>query len=615
MLLPDILTIMETQEPFEWKNVRLVPILHNRVEFALEVRHQFASFRPEIVAIEYPPTIGEKLLEGIKRLPLLSVLYYEEDDHTFIYLPIEPTDGQIEAVRLALSQNLPVHFIDRDTEGYPVDRTPMPDPYSIRRIGYWRYCRSFLNEHPGPLPDPQDQLRERAMAYHLQQLNSEGKRVLFVGGLAHFPGLLTYLDEPQVEVIGRKSRDSVMLAHLHGESSREIMTEIPFLAALYERFRDDPHTPEPDRLEAIDGLIEKARKNHLKKDKDEVSVSQLRVFNKFVTNYALLSGFLTPDLYQLLVAARGSVDDNFAYEVWDLATEYPWQTDSPGLPVLRLKGKDLFLDQKRIRFHRYFRTLRKRLVSVPIKRRQKEKFPGEWKRDFKSHTICSHQPEDIIVEGFGDYLKRRALKEKSEDNTRVVPFVSSMMDGIDIRETLRNWKEGTVYVRENIPFKGKVGSAVIVFDPDLPDAAGKESFPWRVTWLGEHNQESDMAFYSTPAGEEVVGPGISRCQYGGFMLTFPPLRVYDIWKDPFFDIARNKSERLLLAALDYSLERHVVYVASIPPSSLCRSFASRMRKKIIYLPIGIFSPITLKKIRQFHVLDGHPVRRYAARYI
>ncbi|GAH81009.1 unnamed protein product, partial [marine sediment metagenome] len=41
----------------------------------------------------------------------------------------------------------------------------------------------------------------------------------------------------------------------------------------------------------------------------------------------------------------------------------------------------------------------------------------------------------------------------------------------------------------------------------------------------------------------------------------------DIWKDLIFDIARNKTERLLLAALDYSLERHVVYVASSPPSS------------------------------------------------
>jgi hypothetical protein len=606
---------MEVQDQFEWKNVRLVPVLHNKLEFALEVRRQFASFHPEIVAIEYPLTIKEKLLQGIKRLPLLSVVYYEEDDHTFVYLPIEPTDGQIEAGRLALSHNLPIHFIDRDTDGYPIDRTPMPDPYSIKKIGYLRYCRSFLSEHPSPLPDPQDQLRERTMAYHLQQLNKGGKRVLFVGGLAHFPGLLTYLDRPQAQVIGRKSRDAVMLAHLHRESSREIMTEFPLFAALYERFRNDAHMPEPDRLKAIDGLIEKARRNHLKKDKEEVSVSQLRVFNKFVTNYALLSGFLTPDLYQLLVAARGSVDDNFAYEVWDLATEYPWQTDSPGLPVLRLKGKDLFLDQKRIRFYRHFRSLRRRLVPLPVRKRQKERFPGEWKGAFKHHTICSYQPEDIVVEGFGDYLKRRALKEKSEDNTRVVPFVSSMMDGIDIRETLRNWKERTVYVRENIPFKGKVGSVVIVFDPDLPDAAGRESFPWRVTWLGEHNQESDMAFYSTPAGEVVIGPGISRCQYGGFMLTFPPLRVYDIWKDPFFDMARNKPERLLLAALDYSLERHVVYVAPTPPSSLCRSFASRMRKKIIYLPIGIFSPITRRKIRQFHVLDGHPVRLYANRYI
>jgi len=606
---------METKELFEWEGVRLVPIVHNRLEFALEVRRQFASFKPEIVAIEYPPTIGEKIVEGIKRLPLLSVVYYEEDDHTFIYLPLEPTDGQVEAARLALSHNLPIHFIDRDTEGYPFDRTPMPDPYSIKRIGYWRYCHSYLKTYPEGLNTPQDQLREKSMAHHLQQLGREGKRVLFVGGLAHLPGLLNYLNKPQVQVIGRKSRDGVMLAHLHRESSREIMTEIPFLAALYERFRGDSTVAEPDRLKAIDQLMDIARKNHLKNNKEEVTVSQQRIFNRFVLNYALLSGFLSPDLYQILVASRGAVDDNFAYEVWDVAIEYPWQTDSPGLPVLRLRGKDIFIDQKRIRFHRHFRTLRRRLVSVPIKRRQKERFPGEWKKGFKGYSICSYQPEDIVIEGFGDYLKKRALKEKAEENSRVVPFVSSMMDGIDIRETIRNLKEAKIYVRENIPLKGKVGSVVFIFDLDLPDAEGKEEFPWRVTWLGEHNQESDMAFYSTPAGEVVIGPGISRCQYGGFMLTFPPLRVYDIWKDPIFDIARNKPERLLLAALDYSLERHAVYVASSPPSSLCRSFASRMGKKIIYLPIGMFSPITLKKMRQFHVLDGHPVRQYANRYI
>jgi hypothetical protein len=170
-------------------------------------------------------------------------------------------------------------------------------------------------------------------------------------------------------------------------------------------------------------------------------------------------------------------------------------------------------------------------------------------------------------------------------------------------------------VKEGRPLRGKVGSVVVIFDPDLGERDGEEHFPWKVTWLGEHDQESDMAFYSTPAGEVMDGPGISRCQYGGFMLTYPPMRVYDIWKDPFFQKARTKPERLLMAAIDYSQEKHVVYVAADPPSGWCVSMAAKLGKKILYLPIGTFSPVTLKKIRRFHVLDGHHVRRYARQYI
>ena len=99
------------------------------------------------------------------------------------------------------------------------------------------------------------------------------------------------------------------------------------------------------------------------------------------------------------------------------------------------------------------------------------------------------------------------------------------------------------------------------------------------------------------------------------MLTYPPLRVYDIWRDPFFDMARNKPERLLMAAIDYSLEKHVVYVAATRPSGWCQTMAARLGKKIIYLPIGTFSPVTLKKIRIVHVLDGHDKREIAKDYV
>jgi len=596
-----------------WKNIRMVPILHNRAEFALEVRREFQAFKPDHVAVEYPDTLKGKIIDGVKRLPLLSVVHYEEKDGAFTYLLLEPTDGQIEAIRLSLSEGIPLHFIDRDTEGYPPDFTPMPDPYAITRIGHLAYCQACIKMARGHAPSPEDTLREKTMAYHLQQLSKTGKRILFVGGLSHVGGILDMLDEPQTQVIGRRVRKGVGLAHLHRDSSREIMGEMPFLAAAYEGGRSGPE--ELDRLKIHSQLIDIARKKHWKKSKEELSHSQIRILNKFARNYAFLTGNLVPGFYQIIVAARGAVDDNFAYEVWERGGDYPWQTEEPGLPVLRLKGEDLFLDNKRIRFHRQLKTLRRRLVPVPVKKRKRERHPDEWRKDFKGLSICSYPPEDVAIEGYGHYLRKKALEIKTEENTRIEPFTCSILDGLDIRETIREWGSGTIYVRAERPLKGKVGSVVVIFDPDFPDREGREDFPWCVTWLGEHNQESDMSFYSTPAGEVMDGPGISRCQYGGFMLTYPPLRVYDIWRDPFFGFARNKPEKLLMAALDYSLEKHVVYVAATPPSGWCRSMAARLGKKIIYLPIGTFSPVTLKKIRQFHVLDGHPVRRYAHDYI
>ena len=600
---------------FRWKNIRFVPILHNRMEFAIEVRRQYKEFRPEHVAIEYPPTLEARIIQGIKRLPYISVVHYEERGGTFVYMLIEPTDGQVEALRLALIDNIPVHFIDRDSEGYPMDRSPMPDPYAITRIGHYNYCQSYLRTHKDDTRTDHDMLREKAMVYRLQELNRKGERIMFVGGLYHLPGILEMLDSPQTEVIGKINRKGVGISHLDRESGRELLTEMPFLSAEYERFRSENEADPPDRVRINNLLIKTAGERYREHDKEELSRAQIRLLNKFARNYALISGGLVPDFYQFVIAARGSVDDNFAYELWDKGSEYPWQTDNPGIPVLRLRGEDLFLDPRHIRFHRRIKTFRRRLVPMPVKKKRREKRVGEWKNAFKGLYICSYPPEDIVIEDYGRHAMKRALEIKSEENSRVVPFESSMMDGIDMRQTIREMDRGKIYVKENRPLRGKAGSLVVIFDPDIPDKGKKEDFPWKVTWLGEHDQESDMSFYSTSAGDVMDGPGISRCQYGGFMLTYPPMRVFDIWKDPYFNMARSKPERLLMAAIDYCLEKHVVYVAATPPSGWCQSMAARNGRKIIYLPIGIFSPVTVKKIRQFHVLDGHHIRRYANQYI
>jgi hypothetical protein len=91
--------------------------------------------------------------------------------------------------------------------------------------------------------------------------------------------------------------------------------------------------------------------------------------------------------------------------------------------------------------------------------------------------------------------------------------------------------------------------------------------------------------------------------------------MFDVWQDRDYAAARSKSELLLLAALDYSREKHLVYAAARPPRSIFRQLASRLGKKIIYIPLGSLSPVKLKKLRIFHILYGNDKRDIAGEYI
>ncbi len=597
-------------------SIHPLPVLHGRMEFAKAVRRKLLAIKPDVVAIELPFQLSDGLKRAVKRLPFLSVLLCENEHDDPLYLLIEPQDALIEAARYAEEENIPLRLVDLEVEGYPRKRQSMPDPLALNSIGYEAYVTAYLEEFSGLEADRFDSLRERYMAYQVHRLTSEFENIAFVFGISHYPRLADILSEPQAAPLAKSQTSRVTLARLHEDSSREVLSEPPFLCAEYEKSRLVPRKLESlNRLNVHHELFEAAVAAHLKKSKERVTTQQKIVFHQFARNYSLVQGYLAPDFYQLVIAARGAVDDNFAYELWEIGSTYPWQDDSPSLPELRISGEDLFLNNKRIHFHRRLRHFRRRLVPAPLRKRPREKRSGQWKEQWTGVNICSYPPEDIAIEGFGHYLKKKAVKILSEENQRVVPFTTSLMDGLNLRETIRNWNEGKIYVNENGPTLGKVGAVVIIFDEDRKENPRDESFPWKLTWLGEHDQESDMALYASPPGEVMVGPGISRCHHGGFMLTYPPFRLLDIWSDPFFDWARTKPERLLMAALDYNLERNVVYVAATPPPSNMKSFADKLGKRILYIPIGTFSPTTLRKMRTFHVLDGHRVRGYATDYI
>lgn len=667
-------------------DLHILPVLHERVEFADAVRLALEVLAPEEVAVELPASLYPHCRKAMDRLPQMSLILYESSSGAPIYLLICPADPLVEAVRWATERGVPVHFVDLDLDTPTVWHERLPDAYAAARLGPGTYYRLVTEKGSLGAAHPVDRLREKGMAFRLRRLIKRGKRMVFVCGMAHAQRIREDLRGPLAEPMDRHERRAVQAFNLHPESLREVLWEAPFVHALYECRRNGlPPEPEgfrPDlegtsagpfrllqggatapwdddraHLEALqwcarrchavsepssDGMtmaellgdeggpipadahllpmdrqralwrwLQRSAYLYNRKTGERLEPWQVHLLMRFSRNYAMMEGRLLPDFFQWVASARACVDENFAYEVWALGCFYPWQREvALDLPTMRVRGEELWLGSRRMRIRPRV-PRRKRPLRFPVRRRKKETRPGEWLEAFDGHALCSYPPEDVVVERFGGYLRSRGVRLLSEEKSRVEPFVSSLLDGIDLRETLRRWHEGKLYVREERRVRGGVGAVVVIFDPD----DGGKGYPYCMTWLGEHSQESDMAFYATPLGDRIVGPGISRCEYGGFVMTYPPRRMWDVWQDPDYAMFRSKPDVLLMAALDYSVDPYVVYVAARPPRSWFHSIAARMGRKIVYLPIGQLSSSTLKRIRVFHVLSGYDKREIAKDYI
>jgi len=662
---------LEQLIPIEVDGIFVLPVLHERVEYADYVRLTVAELAPDAIAVEIPSSLETTWLRGIDRLPQISGLLYETALNRTIYLPIQPADPMVEAARRAREIGATVRCVDLDVDSYADYRDPVPDAYALLRLGLPRTLEAFRAQPRRA--DPNDAGREACMAFNARQMREEGaRRVLLLCGMHHADGVARELGREQATPLTPPRRKNVRLVHLHPECLGEALGEIPFYVATYEARRrgippePDPPPPKPadrdhgafrvlsggrdderggvedsvastaracggqacwpvaldhdkpapmDRVRAQWCLTREAERSLISQAPDEeVARWQRLLLARYTRNLALVSGQLVVDLFDLLAAGRSCVSDNFAWELHRLAVAYPVQVQTAtDLPTVRIRADELYDGVRRLRLQR--RTRRPKQPdwrSLLKRRRRAERFSGEFLEGFDSDAICSYPPEDVLVEEFGQYLRNRGKSILSEEQARVSPFTASVLDGIDVKETIRNWHEGKIMVRELGRAPGDVGCVVVVFDEDRESG---DLFPYLQTWHGEHAQESDMAFYSTDPAQGISGPGICRVTYGGFLLSYPPRRMADVWTDPDYRLAESKPEVLLLAALDYCTERMVVYVAANPPRAILLQLAMRMGLKILYLPLGTLSPSTRRKVRVMHILHGHDKRDIAKEYV
>jgi len=585
-----------------------LPVVPGRLEFAMEVRRRILAERPKVVAVELPATLEEVYLEAIRRLPQISVIFYNDGDaERAVYVPVEPADPFVEAIRSAQEVGAEIVFADPDSTERPHLPDTYPDSYALTSIPLDQYVEAY-RVYPQER-SPEIEQFAQAIAWKLQGADPLA-RVLVVLSLNLLDPVLDAMEHPQAEP-ARRQRDDLRLVNPHPECLGEIAAEYPFLQERYEMFRVERRDPAMvDRLRVQMALYRESEDAYTVNTGEKMHRWQRRLLARYSRNLARTHHDLVAALFDLTIAARSIVDENYAWDVWETASRYSHQQTSSDIETVNISGDEVWLHTKRIRLRRRLPSTKRRMGNLGLKRRKKEQFPGEWATELNGVNICSYPPEDIVIEDFGRFLKKKGKSVLSEERATVEPFTASLLDGIDLRETIRNWHEGKIFVRNVRKMHGEVGSVVAIFDEDRD---GRYSY--MTTWLGEHQNESDMAFYSTPPFDHLVGPGIGRGEEGGVLMNLPARRMYDVWADPDYDFAETKAERLLLAGLDYSIQKYVVYVAAKPPRSVFRNIAARFGRTIVYIPIGQLSPVTMKKIRVVHVLDGYDKREQAKEFI
>ncbi len=664
----------------QYKNIVVIPVYHNKLLFSIELRRFFYYQMPEIIAVEFPKNMKDIILTGINRLPALSaVLYNDEQNNVSIIIPIDPADSLIEAIRLGLEYNCQIEFVDVFMKNYFPEFINTPDEEAIESLGFQQFysdvsrilqlkrqknapaysinenlesesAKDFnLESDRGPEVfnniEEMNSYREFYMASALLKLIEEhpDKKILFVCGMNHWKNIREFLETGNTDtsILGLEPAVEAQLFNISQENTHEFFVEIPNVVYRFtqnrnynKQFIEDLTISENeeyktsidrftafDRKEVLKKIIFSAR-DHYKQEYDEdISIHKMKSLFQYLRNLTLVKGRLFPSLFNVILSAKSIIGDDFAWILYEECTFYPDAKD--------FDDKYENLDLRDPYFHgkEYFTIRRLKpnygeidtQFKIPLRRRPSKQEMERWKREFKnSNGAVSYPPEDIFEENFFRYVRVRSLQVFQEFYTRTHEFTSTLLDGINFKETLRNWAMNQkIYVDEKIPLKGDVDGVVFIFNENKFGEPTKFENRWM--FYGEHDEESDLALYSTFPGEIIVGPGISRIEIGGIVSFFPRGHVRDVWGSKeikrFYHKLVSDAEILLLAAIIFGEKKFIAYVGPTKPRTILYDMAAHYNKTIIYLPLSRFSQTTITSVRNIHILKDRSVREYAGEFI
>lgn len=597
-----------------YKNIYFVPSFHNKLQFCLETRKIFNEIKPDIVAVELPDIYYSEIIQAVSRLPKLTMLCLNYSVDEYEYIPIFPSDSMIEAIRLAKDNNIPISMIDLAMENYKIfDDFSPPDDYAINSIGLKEFYK--INNPYFTKKNNYETKRESNMAFHLNRLSKLYNKILFIGGMAHWENIKEFIEDKtfmfhhhEIENI-----ETPFLAKPSQKSLAYLMSEIPYIVFHYELARrfNLPF----DKWKIILKMIGEAKQSPVLEE-ENFNTREINNLIQYSLKLANIDNEIIPDLYNLLLSAKQTLGDDYAMELLDLAKKYPF-LEEEDLPVIDIDKDSFLLSGRKI-------TLKRKLPNfsldpntnnqwekLEILRKKKDELPDDYISSWFFFGFYSHIPEDIVLEGFIDRLENKALNELiKEPKTR--EFSGSLLDGIDLRETIRDYTNKKIYVKEYKKESLDIGAWLIIFDNEL----SFEKYPWAMTLSAEHDNESDISFYATNPLIHPVGKQIIRAEYGALLAFKPPLPDNKkVYQEELEVSDEFRLHQLTMLAIHLSEGKDIIYVGSKEIDPYFINIANSKGKRLIHIPLTRFSNRNLKKLKRFHLLKSKNTRRIADDYI
>lgn len=458
---------------------------------AQEVREMLTSSSWDCVAVPLPPSIEVAVESAIEALPTIHLVILEESDGhdppAVSFIPIDPCQPVIMAIRNAMGEGVARAYIDREVTVFEPAACPAPDSYALKQVSIGAFAAAMVTVAPTPQPDSQRKHRIDWMAFRLHELELDYERIVCLCHVHDWP----WVRDAYREGLPYRPPDagprSVQTAVVTPETLYFVLAELPYLTALFERRRAKVQTDRHLSIDGIKELLLATREHWLSTTQSTglgatnwVTPQVLQLFLQYVRNLALLDQRLTPDLYSLSVAAKQIAGDQFAITLIETATRYePRDLSEPSWR----QSVEAGIDQLTLEDGRTV-AAKNRLAGPPIVWRslslQPEPKPlthRRWGLQWDPFRQCSWPPEDQKIESFTSHVRDQARALLGADLARVEKFTTSIKDGIDLRESLRNWPRKQRPARHPADTAARLQARMDVYVKDIPRHAAM-SMSW-----------------------------------------------------------------------------------------------------------------------------------------